>query len=59
MLAFAALLERLVLTPSRNAKLTLIVDYLRHTPDPSRGEISLRPLVWSSPRAAWRNKKAQ
>jgi DNA ligase-1 len=37
MLAFAALLERLVLTPSRNAKLTLIVDYLRHTPDPSRG----------------------
>src|SRR5689334_5556722 len=37
MLAFAALLERLVLTPPRNAKLTLIVDYLRHTPDPSRG----------------------
>jgi len=35
--AFAALLERLVLTPSRNAKLTLICDYLRHTSDPSRG----------------------
>jgi DNA ligase-1 len=35
--AFAALLERLVLTPSRNAKLALIVDYLRHTPDPARG----------------------
>ena len=37
MQAFAALLERLVLTPSRNAKLALICDYLRHTPDPSRG----------------------
>jgi DNA ligase-1 len=35
--AFSALLERLVLTPSRNAKLALIVDYLRHTPDPARG----------------------
>jgi DNA ligase-1 len=37
MQAFAALLERLVLTPSRNARLQLIVDYLRHTPDPARG----------------------
>jgi DNA ligase-1 len=37
MQAFAALLERLVLTPSRNAKLQLICDYLRHTSDPSRG----------------------
>jgi DNA ligase 1 len=37
MLAFAALLERLVLTPSRNAKLQLICDYLRHAGDPSRG----------------------
>ncbi len=37
MQAFAALLERLVLTPSRNAKLTLICDYLRHAGDPSRG----------------------
>jgi len=37
MQSFAALLERLVLTPSRNAKLQLIGDYLRHTPDPSRG----------------------
>jgi DNA ligase-1 len=35
--AFAALLERLILTPSRNAKLALICDYLRHTGDPSRG----------------------
>ncbi len=37
MQSFAALLERLVLTPSRNAKLQLICDYLRHTADPSRG----------------------
>jgi DNA ligase-1 len=37
MQSFAALLERLVLTPSRNAKLQLIEDYLRHTSDPSRG----------------------
>ncbi len=37
MQSFAALLERLVLTPSRNAKLQLIGDYLRHTPDPARG----------------------
>ncbi|HOY78345.1 MAG TPA: cisplatin damage response ATP-dependent DNA ligase [Hyphomonadaceae bacterium] len=37
MQAFASLLERLVLTPSRNAKLQLICDYLRHTTDPSRG----------------------
>jgi len=37
MQAFAALLERLILTPSRNSKLTLIVDYLRRTPDPARG----------------------
>ncbi len=37
MQAFAALLERLVLTPSRNAKLQLICDYLRHAGDPSRG----------------------
>ena len=37
MQAFAALLERLVLTPSRNAKLQLLCDYLRHTTDSSRG----------------------
>ncbi len=37
MQSFAALLERLILTPSRNAKLTLICDYLRHEGDPSRG----------------------
>ncbi|WP_298282070.1 cisplatin damage response ATP-dependent DNA ligase [Novosphingobium sp.] len=34
---FAALLDALVLTPSRNAKLTLLADYLRETPDPDRG----------------------
>jgi DNA ligase 1 len=35
--AFATLLERLVYTRSRNAKLKLIGDYLRATPDPDRG----------------------
>ncbi len=34
---FAALLDRLLLTPARNGKLTLIADYLRGTPDPERG----------------------
>jgi DNA ligase-1 len=37
MKAFATLLDRLVLTPSRNGKLTLLVDYFRRTPDPDRG----------------------
>ena len=37
MKAFAALLDRLVLTPSRNGKLRLLVDYFRATPDPDRG----------------------
>jgi DNA ligase-1 len=37
MQAFAALLDRLVLTPQRNAKLRLMVDYFRSTPDPDRG----------------------
>jgi DNA ligase 1 len=37
MRAFADLLERLVYTRSRNAKLKLIGDYLRATPDPDRG----------------------
>jgi DNA ligase-1 len=35
--AFAELLDRLSLTASRNAKLTLVRDYLRQTPDPDRG----------------------
>ena len=37
MRAFAHLLDRLSLTSSRNAKLTLIQDHLRQTPDPDRG----------------------
>ncbi len=37
MRAFAELLDRLSLTASRNAKLTLVRDYLRQTPDPDRG----------------------
>jgi DNA ligase 1 len=35
--AFAALIDRLSLTPSRNAKLRLMQDYFRATPDPDRG----------------------
>ena len=35
--AFATLLDRLVLTPSRNGKLKLLSDYFRTTPDPDRG----------------------
>ncbi|RXD03544.1 cisplatin damage response ATP-dependent DNA ligase [Sphingomonas sp. UV9] len=35
--AFAALLDSLTYTRSRNAKLKLIADYLRATPDPDRG----------------------
>lgn len=34
---FAALLDALVLTPSRNAKLALLAAYMRETPDPDRG----------------------
>ncbi|HVJ02310.1 MAG TPA: cisplatin damage response ATP-dependent DNA ligase [Sphingomonas sp.] len=37
MRAFADLLDRLIYTRSRNAKLKLIGDYLRATPDPDRG----------------------
>jgi len=37
MRAFAELLDRLSYTPSRNAKLVLLRDYLRATPDPERG----------------------
>lgn len=35
--AFAALLDALVYTRSRNNKLALIADYLKRTPDPDRG----------------------
>src|SRR6476659_4806346 len=34
---FAALLDRLAYEPSRNAKLRLLTDYFRTTPDPERG----------------------
>jgi DNA ligase-1 len=34
---FAELLDRLLLTPSRNGKLTLLVDYFAAVPDPERG----------------------
>ncbi len=37
MRAFSVLIDRLVYTSSRNAKLKLIVDYLRATPDTDRG----------------------
>ena len=37
MRAFARLLDQLAFTPSRNAKLTLLRDYLSHAPDPERG----------------------
>ncbi len=34
---FAALLDRLAYEPGRNAKLRMLVDYFRTTPDPERG----------------------
>ncbi len=37
MRAFAELLDRLVYTPQRNAKLRLLTDYFRATADPDRG----------------------
>jgi DNA ligase-1 len=37
MRAFARLLDQLAFTPSRNAKLVLLRDYLGHAPDPERG----------------------
>jgi DNA ligase 1 len=37
MKAFAELLDRLTYTPSRNAKLRLMQEYFRATPDPDRG----------------------
>ena len=37
MRAFARLLDQLAFTPSRNAKLTLLRDYLSNAPDPERG----------------------
>ena len=34
---FAELLDRLLYTPQRNAKVALLVDYFRRVPDPDRG----------------------
>ncbi|MEL6361701.1 MAG: cisplatin damage response ATP-dependent DNA ligase [Pseudomonadota bacterium] len=34
---FSKLLERLILTPQRNGKIQLLVDYFAETPDPDRG----------------------
>src|SRR6202167_144088 len=34
---FAGLLDRLTYEPARNAKLRLMTDYFRSTPDPDRG----------------------
>jgi DNA ligase-1 len=34
---FAELLDRLLYTPQRNAKLALMADYFRSVPDPDRG----------------------
>jgi DNA ligase-1 len=46
--AFAELLDRLVLTPSRNGKLKLMTDYFRDTPDPDRG-LALAALTGDLP----------
>ncbi|GIR96240.1 MAG: hypothetical protein CM15mP98_12100 [Paracoccaceae bacterium] len=37
MKAFSNLLADLILTSSRNRKLSLLVDYFKSTPDPDRG----------------------
>ena len=37
MKAFSTLLSDLILTSSRNRKLSLLVDYFNSTPDPDRG----------------------
>ncbi len=34
---FAKLLEKLLFTPSRNAKITVMAEYFQNTPDPDRG----------------------
>ena len=41
---FAALLDRLILTPSRNAKLKLLADYFRATPDPGKHSFATRAI---------------
>jgi DNA ligase-1 len=36
-IAFANLLDRLILTPARSGKIRLLIDYFREAPDPDRG----------------------
>ena len=45
MRAFAALVDALVYTRSRNGKLALVAQYLRETPDPDRGWAWQVPLL--------------
>lgn len=48
---FSALLDRLSLTPGRNAKITLLTDYFAATPDPDRGyalAVITRDLIFST-----------
>src|ERR1700742_1176017 len=51
---FAALLDRLAYEPRRNAKLRLLADYFRETPDPDRG-YALAAMTGS---LSFRNAKA-
>ena len=39
MKAFSILLEKLILTPSRNRKLEVLANYFENTPDPDRGYV--------------------
>ncbi|KQV32490.1 hypothetical protein ASC97_02620 [Rhizobium sp. Root1203] len=51
MKAIADLLDRLVLTPSRNGKLKLLADYFGDSPDPDRDHGDLTEtiaLVWNN-----------
>ena len=69
MQGFATLLDRLVLTPQRNVKLRLLVDYFRATPDPDRGYAlaaltgdldipSVKPAMLRAPRRRARRRSA-
>ena len=44
MRAFAELLDRLVLTPQRNAKIKLMADYFRTAPEPPTAAMRWPPL---------------
>ena len=52
---FAELLETLILTPSRNAKIEAMARYFRDTPDPDRGyalAAITRDLTLNNPKAS-------